>query len=257
MALVGISGYINSGKDTLGMMLQALTMKIEYPGKIHATAWGDDPIGYAREYAGRPNHKGGWGIRKFAGKLKLLVASILNVPIERLEDQEFKKEILDRSWSKGTILEDTPERYSAIIHNMDVRQLLQETASTLRDHVHQNYWVNALFADYIPTVEHYKGNIAIHATGSAINYIYPNWIITDVRFPNEARAIKERGGIIVRVNRPFVRIEGQGKQRVARHSSETALDNWEFDYIANNEGTLEELLVDAQYILNVILKGKI
>ena len=31
--------------------------------------------------------------------------------------------------------------------------------------------------------------------------MYPNWIITDVRFPNEADAIKGRGGIIIRVNR--------------------------------------------------------
>ena len=30
---------------------------------------------------------------------------------------------------------------------------------------------------------------------------YPNWIITDCRFPNEAKAIKDRDGISIRVNR--------------------------------------------------------
>lgn len=30
---------------------------------------------------------------------------------------------------------------------------------------------------------------------------YPNWIITDMRFPNELKAIRQRGGITIRVNR--------------------------------------------------------
>jgi hypothetical protein len=31
---------------------------------------------------------------------------------------------------------------------------------------------------------------------------YPNWIITDCRFENELKAVKERDGITIRVQRP-------------------------------------------------------
>lgn len=30
---------------------------------------------------------------------------------------------------------------------------------------------------------------------------YPSWIITDVRYPNEAERIKKEGGILIRINR--------------------------------------------------------
>jgi len=33
--------------------------------------------------------------------------------------------------------------------------------------------------------------------------IYPRWVISDCRFENEVKAIKDRGGIVIRVNRPL------------------------------------------------------
>lgn len=61
-----------------------------------------------------------------------------------------------------------------------------------------------------------------------------NWIITDVRFPNEAEAIKDRGGFIIRIDRP-------GVEPVNAHPSETALDNWDFDYRIANASDLVAL----------------
>lgn len=62
-------------------------------------------------------------------------------------------------------------------------------------------------------------------------------VVTDCRFPNEAEAIRERGGYIVRVTR-----EGVGPavgQDGKVHPSETSLDDWKFDYRISNDSTLE------------------
>lgn len=68
---------------------------------------------------------------------------------------------------------------------------------------------------------------------------YPNWIITDVRFPNEAKAIKERGGIVIRVNR----FDYTKEELADMHESETALDDYhDFDCIINNKESLTNLI---------------
>lgn len=59
-------------------------------------------------------------------------------------------------------------------------------------------------------------------------------VITDCRFPNEAQAVKDRGGYVVRVTRP-------GVDAVNAHPSETSLDDWPFDLTVDNSGTLEEV----------------
>ena len=94
----------------------------------------------------------------------------------------------------------------------------------------------------------------------------PNWIITDVRFPNEADAIKQRNGILIRVNRDLVIGEDDfGYTRVSinqaekdgiidpQHESETALDDYKFDYIIDNNGTIEELTEKVKVILKEII----
>lgn len=64
------------------------------------------------------------------------------------------------------------------------------------------------------------------------------YVITDARFPNEAEAIKSRGGQVWRIERlgnsPAVMPDG------TIHRSETSLDDWEFDKTIHNDGTLEE-----------------
>ena len=58
-------------------------------------------------------------------------------------------------------------------------------------------------------------------------------VVTDCRFPNEAQAIKDRGGKVWRIRRPSV---GPANN----HPSETSLDAWSFDRWISNNGTLEE-----------------
>ena len=57
-------------------------------------------------------------------------------------------------------------------------------------------------------------------------------VVSDVRFPNEADAIKERGGEVWRVARAGI---GPAND----HPSETSLDNYLFDRLVYNDGSLE------------------
>ncbi len=60
-------------------------------------------------------------------------------------------------------------------------------------------------------------------------------VIADVRYPNEANAIKALGGKVFRVSR-----DGVGPAN--EHASEHALDGYEFDGQIDNNGTIEGLL---------------
>ena len=94
-----------------------------------------------------------------------------------------------------------------------VRELLQGIGQGLRDAIDFDIWVKILFANT-------KG--------------WSNYIIADVRYPNEVKAIKERNGILLRIDR-----KGAG---AGNHSSETALDNYkEWDVHIENNGSIENL----------------
>lgn len=59
-----------------------------------------------------------------------------------------------------------------------------------------------------------------------------NIVVTDCRFPNEADAILDREGEVWRITR-------RGVGPANNHPSETSLDDWEFDRMIGNNGTLE------------------
>jgi hypothetical protein len=62
------------------------------------------------------------------------------------------------------------------------------------------------------------------------------WVITDVRFPDEARAIREMGGQVWKVVRPSL-LEGLNDT----HASETSVDWIEPDLLITTDSTLEDL----------------
>lgn len=135
-----------------------------------------------------------WEHKYFALPLKQCLCSILNCTLEDLNDQSFKQSKL--SWLDCT-----------------VRELLQKFGTGIRNTVDSEFWVKALFKDYTES---------------------SNWIITDVRFKSEAKVIKDRGGIIIRVNRDN---SGAGN-----HQSEIDLDDYkDFDFVIDNNKSLEDL----------------
>jgi hypothetical protein len=59
-------------------------------------------------------------------------------------------------------------------------------------------------------------------------------IIADVRFPNEAKAIEDAGGTVIRLTRVI---------KEDNHPSEIALDDYNFKhYIDNKEGNIDALV---------------
>ena len=259
--IIGVSGYSGSGKDTVGTIIQYL--KCSNPQSSIEQMCAD----YS-EYEYWLDEQSGWEIRKFAGKLKDIASHLTGIDIEDFEDQNFKKRNLGPEWGGYTVIrKETPsteekiyktystykeaegfiygtcKKYSDVYTKddfyineepMTVRDFLQKLGTdALRNGLHPNVWVNALMADYINDDQ----------TGQL-----PNWIITDVRFPNEAQAIKDKGGIMIRVDRP-------GIKPINAHPSEIGLDTWKFDYrIANVSDiytlkeTIREILKHAKLL---------
>ena len=98
-----------------------------------------------------------------------------------------------------------------------VRELLQKFGTAIRNEVSDDFWVKACLNNLEKD---------------------DDYLITDVRFKSEAKGIKDLEGIIVRVNR-----EGAG---AGNHISEIDLDDYSFDYVINNDGDMEDLLLKVK-----------
>jgi hypothetical protein len=75
----------------------------------------------------------------------------------------------------------------------------------------------------------------IRAGVTQIDAIDGDVVVTDVRYPNEAEAIRALGGILVRIQRPDLPSDGDP------HPSESALDDYPVDWIVDNSGTVGDL----------------
>ena len=231
MSIIGVNGKIGSGKDTVGKIIQYLTS--EYRDKYNFIEWQDRVENYGSSTYSK------FEVKKFAGKLKTIASLLTGIPVEMFEDQDFKKTDLSNEWVY--VKPGYPAR------NMSVRELLQKLGTeAMRDGLHINVWVNALFADYRgPKMSEYNPS---------------NWIITDMRFPNELEAVKERKGITIRVVRPKIEsvvdkmrpysdLVHYGIPMPVEHPSETALDDAEFDYEIINDGSIKDLIEKVKQIL--------
>lgn len=174
----------------------------------------------------------------------------------------------------------TNEERGAFEEKITVRQAMQLVGTDLfRDKFHHQTWVNALFSDYrfLPKEKsghkYGLGQYSCVCNKCGIRYssenkrqtlckecwninTYPNWIITDVRFKNEAQAIKDRGGVLIRVNRkPSFWNDDEWTDKMIewnenQHSSETELDDYDkFHYEIENNSDINSLIVKVQEIL--------
>jgi hypothetical protein len=215
--IIGINGYSGSGKDTIGKLIQVLSC--ESIGTVTI----EDIINNYSEHEWWLEEESGWEIKKWAGKLKIIASMITGIPVVKFEDQEFKKTKLGPEWDRQFYTEGKGWEKRPML----VREFLQILGTEgLRTGLHENTWINALMADYEPVAFEQPSN----------------WIITDTRFPNEAQAIKEAGGIVIRVDRP-------GVSAINAHPSETALDNWDFDHKIMNGSDLVSLMFTVSNIL--------
>lgn len=306
--IIGVSGKIGSGKDIVGNIIQYLTHKDYKDDKPSYYNYSD--FLYRCDSRSHPiEHI--FTIHKFADALKDIVCILTGCTREQLEDIDFKNSKLPNEWIRYGYADGfikiyegdgkmgqpvmnnkqcDKERYeielktnwqTAYKAHLTYRELLQYLGTDLlRNQLHENVWVNALFSKYYVTHYIYADTIyvlqpngtyrlndlnhsgmleqdMINLKATKVNAC--NWIITDVRFPNEANAIKERGGIIIRVNRnegckpcsmiPLYKCNECEYSTQSKHPSETALDNYTFDEVIDNNGTIEELIVKLKEIL--------
>lgn len=275
--LIGINGKISSGKDTVGKIIKALLFEQEYNQEKRIK------LSIAQMIQGDLYLHQGWEIKKFAAKLKQCASLLTGIPVEDFGKQEVKDIVLGKEWTvdRGPNIMKGPKgefaEYERFSSPLTVRELLQRLGTEgVRNGVHTNAWVNALFADYKYnlTYDTLVGAVRnmIHKEDNKVSDTYPNWIITDMRFPNEFDAVKQRNGITIRIVRYPKEVattkvfkyaprtetfdpENPKHMNLYRgeclkmHLSEIALDEHTFDYEILNNGSIDDLILKVKHIL--------
>jgi hypothetical protein len=257
--LIGISGKKQHGKNTIANIIAYLTQS----NKNHYSFINNDSWFVSSN----------WNQKSFAGKLKDMIALLLNVSKDRLEEEDYKNSTLWVHANTGK--------------NITPRYIMQQLGTEFGRSIHPNLWIESLFSNYSEIVDFSKNQP-----------MNKNWLITDMRFPNEAKAIKDKGGMLLRVFRPgqlqvwfqdpdsmleddeqdssgyyYVQSiegdvwslsqykDGTGSQiegdimyclkfnESDNHISETALDSYEFDEVIINDGELNNLIKKVEQIL--------
>lgn len=96
----------------------------------------------------------------------------------------------------------------------EVRSLLQRFGTEVgRDLYGEQFWVDRVVSQIVPGQD---------------------YVITDVRFHNEVQAIRNLGGVVVRISRA-------GVQAVNSHVSDSGVDGLIVDSVIVNDGSLSDL----------------
>lgn len=208
--IIGICGFIGSGKDTIA----------DYLVNLH---------GFRRE--------------SFANSLKDAVAQMFGWDRTMLEGRTKQsrewREQRDEWWSQRLGMEITP------------RKVLQHLGTNvLRVGFHDDIWIASL--------------------ENKLRGIQDDVVITDCRFPNEIKAIREAGGIVVRVVRGaepewYNAAESVNRgpdgnaswsvskvklERMGIHASETSWVGTDFDAVLDNNGTLDDLYQQVKRLVS-------
>lgn len=110
-------------------------------------------------------------------------------------------------------------------HYPEVRRTLQRMGQGVRK-LDESFWLNATL-DRVTVAETW--NLPV--------------VVSDVRYLNEAAALRNLGFLLVRIVRPGG--VAKGSTCAARHTSETELDDYVPDLTIANDGSLTELLSAA------------
>jgi len=121
---------------------------------------------------------------------------------------------------KGAFLDRRPDA-TCRLKQMTFGRVLQLLGTEcVRETLGKETWINLLFRDWKPA---------------------DPLVIADVRFPNEATAVRIRGGVIVRIRRGESGAILSEDGRSMKHASETEQLAIEADYTIENNGSLEDL----------------
>ena len=140
----------------------------------------------------------------------------------------FKEESFARSLKEGVghgvfglTEEEMETSLKEIIHDkwqITPRHILQQAGENLRKTFGEHLWVQTVYNRMISTYNTF------------------NYVISDVRYQNEAEWIKRSNGILVRIDRKH------NIKSSDNHQSEIDMDSWNaWDEIIDNNGSLEDL----------------
>lgn len=148
---------------------------------------------------------------KFSDKLREIASSITGYSINYFYDRNMY----------DTYLEDW---------DMNIREILQKLGlEAMREGFDYDVWIKTFFANY------HEEN---------------NYMITDVRFPNEIEAIQKHGGIVIR-------LDGRGDDDGDKHFSESALDGFDgYDYVVNNNGSIKDYENEVIKLIDSLFTNK-
>ena len=144
----------------------------------------------------------GYEVVSFADKLKDITCVLSGCTREQLEDYDFKE---------NELVPDYLRPYCLNAKKPTFRAFLQHFGSEVMRGVNDNIWTDCTLLN-----------------------CGKNAIISDCRFPNEAKAVKARGGIVIKVVRPDVEVSDS-------HQSETRIDEIVPDIIIENNSDLKAL----------------
>ncbi len=213
--IIVISGLKNSGKDTVADMLQ-YCLSVPEPFRKY---W------MYRHY--RYAFNSTYEKVAFADSLKDTLSVLFGIPVEKFYERDFKEHF----YIKGLEITDSPDNvldesnfiemlskkdFSFLkTHFITIRQLLQCFGTEI---------VRGLFGD------------AFWAE-RAMKHTFDKMIITDLRFKVELEAVRKRNGLVLYIDNPNCTPE--------QHASESEVlemkNNHDFDFIIENNGTLEDL----------------
>lgn len=201
--IILISGQIGSGKDTFCELF-------------------------------RKHSKIQWENKKFAFKLKQIVALLTGCKVEDLENEEFKNQYLPEEFDLETWVSLNNEAKSRKITKYTYRELLQKLGTDLlRDKFHPQVHINALYADYkiisgsfSQDFDGYSGD----AVPVTLPDRYPNWMITDLRFQNEFESADKYKGITIRVERSMT----CSQWIQSKYFKDIAFTSAGYDFLVNN-----------------------
>jgi len=203
--IIGLTGHAKSGKDTLAGALWTYTAE----SNLHN---GKPTAGHKLAFAD--------GIRE--------TGTIFGFTEEQLTNQELKETFVHPVW------------------NITPRVFMQRVGSEMfRNHLDKDCWVKLVMEkirkiiSWCPRpVEDFQLGLGAAKITEPRTYARNFILVTDVRFPNEAQAIKDAGGIIVRVTRPTNDDSGEADWK--KHESEAFIDEMKVNLDICNSGTLED-----------------
>ena len=200
--IIGITGKAQSGKDTACRIVQLINT-VDYDC---ACLEGEGEKYILDNVDSILPMTCMWEKHAFADKLKECASTILGVPRFMFESGKFKESFTSLPLSNK---EGEP---------MTNREFLQYFGTEVGRSIDKNLWIKALMYSYGRDKE-------------------SHWIIPDVRFPNEADAIRNAGGVLWKIER-----DGSG---AGNHISEKLIDDIMVDIIIENN-------LDMKYYIKAI-----